>query len=361
MRSKVILIFFVLISLLCTDKVNAQDDKAEQCAVVLTHIRSENGPFINNLLNAIGSNDVDAVEKLVSEDPRSVNVRARWGRDKWSILEYAVGVAKLEVVEALIEHGNVDDEIMQEALDHAAEFNKVDAIRLLVRKGADVNKIVHVYHTPLGIAARYNNTDAAKVLLELGAEVDKVQTDYGSHAASDHGVTPLMYAAEYNNVELIEIFIAEGADVNAVNFASGWTPLMYAARNGSVEAIEALFILGDNLDIEARDKRRGWTALIHAIKKASHQAVVALLDIGADIEGADSKKDMTPLMHVVSSRFYPNTIRVEKEVRKIYMTLIDRGADIHATTGFRESVLDLARPGFLGDLTNLIKDQPNNR
>ena len=82
--------------------------------------------------------------------------------------------------------------------------------------------------------------------------------------------------------------------------------------------------------------------------------MIALLDIGADIEGADSKKDMTPLIHVVSSRFFSPTR--ETEVRKIYMTLIDRGANVHATTRFG-SVVDLAQPEFLQALTNLIRVQ----
>ena len=349
-------VFYIFISVifLYTDKVSAQNDESERCAAVLNHIRTNNGPLIGDLLNAIQLDDVDRVRILMRNGPHLVNIIAQGGWDNWSLLEYAVGVAKIETIEALIEYGDVSDRTIQEALYLAAEFNKADAIRLFVSKGADVDKIK--IYTPLGIAAYHNNTAAAKVLIELGANVDKASTS-GSYPTASDGVTPLMHAAENNNVELIEFFIAAGANVNAVNQVSGWSVLMYAARSGNVEAIEALFILGDNLDIEVRDRRRGWTALIHAIKKLHYQSVVALLDIGANTETTDSQKDITPLMHIVSKP--PNTERLRMEMKRMYMTLISRGANVYATTEFGQSVLSFARPEFTSHLTSLINENLN--
>ena len=350
-------VFYIFISVifLYTDKVSAQNDESERCATILNHIRTNNGPLIGDLLNAIQLDDVDRVRILMRNGPHLVNIIGQ--RSHWSPLEYAVGVAKIETIEALIEYGDVSDrtiQTIQEALYLAAEFNKADAIRLFVSKGADVDKIK--IYTPLGIAAYHNNTAAAKVLIELGANVDKASTT-GSYPTASDRVTPLMHAAENNNVELIESFIAAGANVNAVNQVSGWSVLMYAARSGNVEAIEALFILGDNLDIEVRDRKRGWTALIHAIKKVHYQAVVALLDIGANTETTDSQKDMTPLMHIVSKP--PNTERLRMEMKRMYMTLIGRGANVYATTEFGQSVLSFARPEFTSHLTSLINEKLN--
>ena len=64
------------------------------------------------------------------------------------------------------------------ALMWAAHENALDVIRLLVKRGADVNAgggYIEQYNAgirPLMCAAQNNATDAVKLLIELGADVN---------------------------------------------------------------------------------------------------------------------------------------------------------------------------------------------
>ena len=59
------------------------------------------------------------------------------------------------------------------ALHCAASFNRTDAIKLLVDKGADVNRKTHYNKvTPLHEAAENNNTEAVRLLLDNGVDIN---------------------------------------------------------------------------------------------------------------------------------------------------------------------------------------------
>src|SRR6185503_18786236 len=61
--------------------------------------------------------------------------------------------------------------------------------------------------TPLMIAARTGNVDALKVLVEAGANVNVKETA--------RGTTPLMWAADEAHPAAVQYLISRGADVNA--------------------------------------------------------------------------------------------------------------------------------------------------
>jgi ankyrin repeat protein len=79
--------------------------------------------------------------------------------------------------------------------------------------------------TPLVYAARTGSIDAARVLLEAGADVNQT-TRYGWSA--------LLAATQNRNYELGKFLIEHGADVNLAN-KGGWTPLYLATDNRNLE------------------------------------------------------------------------------------------------------------------------------
>ncbi len=141
-----------------------------------------------------------------------------------------------------------------------------EEVQWRVKKGANVNYRSESGGwtiTPLMIALRANNIDAMRILLEKGADVD---------AIDDARWTPLMHAAFFGRVEIAEMLIKKGADVNARD--NDWkTPLMKASAMGRVKVAEILIKNGARLDEKNRD---GSTALMLAMAK-SHQDVVKLL------------------------------------------------------------------------------------
>jgi ankyrin repeat protein len=79
--------------------------------------------------------------------------------------------------------------------------------------------------TPLVYAARAGSIDAARVLLEAGADVNQV---------SRYGWSPLLAATQNRNYQMGKFLIEHGADVNIAN-KGGWTPLYLATDNRNLE------------------------------------------------------------------------------------------------------------------------------
>ncbi len=79
--------------------------------------------------------------------------------------------------------------------------------------------------TSLVYAARSGSIDAARVLLEAGADVNQV-TRYGWSA--------LLAATQNQNYQMAKFLIDNGADVNLAN-KGGWTPLYLATDNRNIE------------------------------------------------------------------------------------------------------------------------------
>jgi ankyrin repeat protein len=79
--------------------------------------------------------------------------------------------------------------------------------------------------TALVYAARTGSIDAARVLLDAGADVNQV---------TRYGWSPLLAATQNRNYLLAKFLIERGADVNLAN-KGGWTPLYLATDNRNLE------------------------------------------------------------------------------------------------------------------------------
>jgi ankyrin repeat protein len=79
--------------------------------------------------------------------------------------------------------------------------------------------------TALVYAARTGSIDAARVLLDAGADVNQV---------TRYGWSPLLAATQNRNYQLGKFLIERGADVNRAN-KGGWTPLYLATDNRNLE------------------------------------------------------------------------------------------------------------------------------
>jgi ankyrin repeat protein len=235
-----------------------------------------------------------------------------------------------DAVRSLIDHGAIVDAREQwygeTALMVASAGNYPEVVKLLIEHGADVNAASTAFHyrtrpgtdatfgiipsegglTPLHFAARQNSIEAAKVLLASGADINKVEPD--SH------YSPLLTAVTNKHYDMASMLVEKGANVN-----DGSLPAVVQMRNfpavvekgdghftaapqGGLELMKLLLEHGANINAPFNERfpfyrittPRGSTALFIAAYYVDAGAMKVLVENGA--HSAALKNDATPAM-----------------------------------------------------------------
>jgi ankyrin repeat protein len=153
----------------------------------------------------------------------------------------------------------------------AARNADADAVRALIKKGADVNTAEGDGATALHWAAYRDDLAIADALLRAGARVN---------AANDLGATPLWAASLNGSASMVRRLLQAGANPNAALLA-GETPVMVASRSGNADIVAQLIAKGANVNARAA---RGQTALMWAVSQRHPEVVKVLLAHGADVK-----------------------------------------------------------------------------
>jgi RNA polymerase sigma factor (sigma-70 family) len=157
-------------------------------------------------------------------------------------LHDAAAIGDTERVDAVLEEqSELLDSFSGEgftALGLAAHFGHLETLRLLVRRGGDVNVVSRhpIGVTPLHAALFGRQVEAARILLEHGADVNARR---GGGAWPRAGWTPLHYAAAYGFTEIIRALLERRASRQAKDGA-GQSPLDIAKEAGQEEAVRLL-------------------------------------------------------------------------------------------------------------------------
>src|SRR5262245_50072468 len=153
-----------------------------------------------------------------------------------------------EAVRALLKQGADVNAAMPDgmtALHWAAVRGDAELAEMLLYAGASTKAVTRIgAYTPLHVASREGNANVAKLLLEKGAEVDA--------RTSNSAVTALHLAAASGNLELARVLIDYKADVNAREAEWGQTPLVFAAAQNRVDVIKLLLQRGADPGIASK-------------------------------------------------------------------------------------------------------------
>ncbi|KAH8676615.1 ankyrin repeat-containing domain protein [Tricladium varicosporioides] len=129
------------------------------------------------------------------------------------------------------------------ALMIACYVGIVSLVKQKIEDTADMNEQDSEGYTPLMYAIRRNNVEAARLVIEHGGDVN-YQFEYGSQAT-----TPLICAMQKNGSEMVALLLTYGANVNTPNWR-GQTPLLIASMMNNLESAKLLLQNGAKRDIK---------------------------------------------------------------------------------------------------------------
>jgi ankyrin repeat protein len=258
---------------------------------------------------------------------------------------------------------------------YAASFGSVDAVRVLIAAGADVNARNGFDITPLIGSA--SNLEKVRLLVEHGAEVN-AKTKQGRTAlmiaaACDGcsevvklllakgadakvkdtgGATALALAADASDNESLRLLLAAGAEAQTVD-SGGVTPLIHAVMNCNTDAAKLLLAKGADVNAKVTFAGKvkfgdiqlvGLTPLSIAGAYCRPETIDTLIGAKADVNSRDIR-GMTPLMMAVSS---------ETQDAAIVRRLVHAGADVNAKSKAGEAPLDWARKFGDRDVVSIL-------
>ena len=257
------------------------------------------------LIVAASHGHLQAVKALL-ESGVAVKARDTKGR---TALWNAISEDSSEVAKYLLRDQDGDDADNEgfTLLHVAAERSRVDIMKLLLEKKADVNKLNDNLWSPLHSAAFASSTEAVQLLLDHGAKINADRDGwFPSHIAAEKGDPPLidclfkgckdldvnakhysewssLHIAVYNQrAEVVQCLLDHGAKQLTDN--TKWLPLHLAAQFGPIEIAKLLL---DQEGVLNAKNDGDYTPLRVAIFNEQYDVAQLLLDKGANTDVRD--------------------------------------------------------------------------
>ncbi len=288
-------------------------------------------------------NDVTALQKLLTIEPRAIHYRGNIilskaiQQGKWGItnliLDRGKDIDKLKNFSALFE-STIRSEPTQYALlqkllyyakqrkkfnytplvNEAIEKNDQKALRMLVSSGANLNP--KHGQPPLYKVLDTDNLRTAKILLALGANPNRIY----------HNESLLKRAIRHEKLPFVKLFLAHHAKVDEESKGYGNSNLEIAMSKKDLRYSRLLIAAGANVN---RIKSSS-SPLIRAVEQVRPKLVQLLINAGADLKLSNYSQETA--LHIA-------TRKTDKHLMQI---LLKAGANPNARNRSRETPLLIA-------------------
>jgi ankyrin repeat protein len=127
--------------------------------------------------------------------------------------------------------------VQASALHDAVSMNSTEDINKLLDSGANINELGGFFKgSPLYKASAFGKNEIVKLLIKRGANIN---------LKSEHGETPLFVAAINKRTKTIQILMRNNADSTIPN-TQGDLPISYVAANGDLNSVKLMFSRNSN-------------------------------------------------------------------------------------------------------------------
>ena len=282
------------------------------------------------LIRAVYTGNLAEVKKLISD---GINIESRTHYQQRTLLHIAALKDCKAIVEELLLWGaqtNAVDVYGCTPLHYAAEYGHADIIGMLYdHNGLAIDKADNEGQTALERALMNDRGSCVKALAHCGARIanDKgysilhkaskgglvdslsvlCASDMSVNIQTRAGLTPVYCAAKEGKLNSVRILCEYGADIN-IPTNKGITPLYCAGKNEHQEVVRMLLengarhdlfsaavlgegeqvarLIGEGVEVNARQGGNGWAALYAAAKFGHLEIVQMLCEAGADINSS---------------------------------------------------------------------------
>ncbi|VDK65945.1 unnamed protein product [Onchocerca ochengi] len=310
-----------------------------QCNILQREIQTGHSEELD-LLDAARCGDLCTVKRIIEScGTKIINCKDFDGRES-TPLHFAAGYNRVEVLKYLLEKdANVEarDTGWLVPLHNACAYGHLIVAELLVKHGANLNAADKWGYTPLHEAALKGKFDVCKLLLLNGADPKhkgrdgKIPFDVVKEGADDvydllRGDEAVLEAAKEGDVEKIRKIVIP-ATVNCRDVRGRFsTPLHLAAGYNNLEIVR--FLLENGAEVNLKDK--GGLIPLHNASSFGHLEIASLLiECGAEVNHPD-KWGYTPLHEAA-----------QKGRTQICSLLLNNGADVTLKNNEGFTALDI--------------------